>query len=211
MFILPPGALRARLLALLPALCLALHGPVLAAGDGAPQGTPLAGFMADFDCEDAFDLVAMMVVFRCAAYAEPAAGPARVAAALARLREVDLREADRHATTRVAFCPLAGATGMVPAPDTLYLDDGLLGLSTDGLAEIMAHEFEHVAQFERLGARGFKCAYVEAMTACGGCQDRRHPLEASAYARQDEARERLQRSTDSPAPEIPDAETGNIP
>ena len=32
---------------------------------------------------------------------------------------------------------------------------------------------------------------VRDMSTCGGCQDRRHPLEREAYERQDRARERL--------------------
>ena len=80
---------------------------------------------------------------------------------------------------------------MVPAPGRIYVDDGLLTLSADGLAEIIAHEFVHVHQFAELGTHDFKCAYVHAMLACGGCQDRGHRLEAEAYRRQDEVRARL--------------------
>lgn len=87
---------------------------------------------------------------------------------------------------------------MVPAPNRLYLDDGLITMSVDGLAEILAHELEHRSQFLTRGARGFKCDYVRAMRDCGGCQDRRHALEREAYERQDRARVRLLASPDDP-------------
>jgi hypothetical protein len=144
-----------------------------------------------FDCENAFDLIAMMVIARCSVYQPPAAAGAALTAAIARLRSSGLASDEELAASQPAFCPLAVGTGMVPAPGQLYLDDGLTGLSTDGLAEILAHELEHIRQFQQLGTRGFKCEYVRDMRACGGCQDRRHGLEAEAYARQDRVREQL--------------------
>ena len=153
---------------------------------------PAAPLTAErFDCENAFDLVAMMVVASCAVYQAPAAGDAVLSAARARLRDEQLASVEELTQTTIAFCPLAAGTGMVPTPHQLYLDDGLLTMSADGLAEILAHELEHVQQFARLGTRQFKCEYVREMLACGGCQDRGHGLEAAAYQRQDHVRARL--------------------
>ncbi len=174
---------RRRALALLRALVLAT--PWTAAGQALPGGE-------HFDCENAFDLIATLVIARCAAWQAPPEAADKLAATIARLQDSGLAPKGEFAGTRIAFCPLAAGTGMVPAPRTLYLDDGLITLSTDGLAEILAHELEHVAQFERLGTRGFKCEYVRDMVACGGCQDRGNALEAEAYARQDRVREALQ-------------------
>ena len=151
--------------------------------------TPLS--VERFDCENAFDLIAMMVIARCSVYQAPATASAALAAAATRLRAAGLASEEEFAASHIAFCPLATGSGMVPAPGQLYLDDGLIGLSTDGLAEILAHELAHVRQFEQLGRRGFKCEYVRDMLACGGCQNRDHRLEAEAYARQDQVRERL--------------------
>ncbi len=144
-----------------------------------------------FDCADAFDLIAMTVMLRCATWSSPPDAEARIAAVRERLVATGLAEPQEFVGLRIAFCPLVQGTGMVPDPAHLYLDDGLLGMSVDGLAEIVAHELQHRAQFDSFGRRGFKCAYVRGMSACGGCQDRRHPFEAEAYARQDAARERL--------------------
>lgn len=144
-----------------------------------------------FDCEDAFDLIAMTVMLRCAAWTAPPAAETRLAAVRSRLLAAGLAQRQEFEGLRIAFCPLLQGTGMLPDPAHLYLDDGLLGMSTDGLAEILAHELQHRMQFASFGSRGFKCGYVRAMSACGGCQDRRHPLEAEAYARQDLARARL--------------------
>lgn len=144
-----------------------------------------------FDCEDAFDLIAMSVILRCSTWAAPPAAQARLAAVRQRLLDTGLARAPEFDGLHIAFCPLLQGTGMLPDPAHLYLDDGLLGMSIDGLAEILAHELQHRVQFASFGSRGFKCAYVRAMSACGGCQDRRHPLEAEAYARQDRAREHL--------------------
>lgn len=158
--------------------------------DAAPD-TPSAPLSKRFDCEDAFDLVSKMVVFRCATYTAPATANGRIEMALTRLRDAGLMSGAEAASAQIAFCPLAQGTGMVPEPGRMYLDDGLIDLSPDGLAEIIAHEFVHIHQFEQLGERGFKCAYVRAMVDCGGCQDRKNALEADAYARQDTAREKL--------------------
>lgn len=159
-----------------------------AARDTVLPATPNA---SHFDCENAFDLVAMLVLARCNAYQAPAGADHAIAAASARLRDAQLASPEELERARIAFCPLAAGTGMVPTPQQLFLDDGLITLSTDGLAEILAHELEHVQQFERLGTREFKCEYVRDMLACGGCQDRGHALEAAAYARQDRVREGL--------------------
>ncbi len=144
-----------------------------------------------FDCADAFDLIAMTVIIRCAHYTSPAAAHARIDAARHRLQATGLATVAEFETLEITFCPLMQGTGMVPGPERLYLDDGLQGLSVDGLAEIIAHELEHVRQFANRGERGFKCDYVRDMMACGGCQDRRHPMEREAYERQDAARLRL--------------------
>lgn len=151
--------------------------------------TPLSG--ESFDCENAFDLIAMMVIARCSVYQAPATASDALHAAQMRLRASGLASEEELKASHIAFCPLAAGSGMVPAPGQLYLDDGLIGLSTDGLAEILAHELEHIRQFEQLGRRGFKCEYVRDMLACGGCQNRGHRLEAEAYARQDSVRARL--------------------
>lgn len=183
---------RSTLLALLTLWCCALGTPTSAQDTAAPAAvTPTAPATANFDCEQAFDLVAMLVIAACNVYQAPPAANDAIAAARARLREMQLASPAELADTAITFCPLTAGTGMVPAPRRLYLDDGLITLSSDGLAEILAHELEHVQQFERLGRRKFKCEYVRDMFACGGCQDRGHALEAAAYERQDRVRERL--------------------
>ena len=158
-------------------------------GEDSAAEMPLNG--ESFDCENAFDLIAMMVIARCSVYQAPTTASDALHAAATRLRASGLASEEQLEATHIAFCPLAAGTGMVPAPGQLYLDDGLIGLSTDGLAEILAHELEHIRQFEQLGTRGFKCAYVRDMLACGGCQNRGHRLEAEAYARQDSVRAHL--------------------
>jgi len=170
---------------------MSVHGDEVAPPAASPTASAPRFDGERFDCENAFDLIALMVIARCSVYQAPAEARQALSAAAARLRSAGYASEEDFNTSHIAFCPLAAGTGMVPAPGQLYLDDGLVGLSTDGLAEILAHELEHLRQFERLGTRGFKCEYVRAMLACGGCQDRRHALEAEAYARQDEVRERL--------------------
>lgn len=163
----------------------------VAAQDEAGQTAPPPLKAERFECENAFDLIAMMVVARCSLYEAPPGVSDALLAAAARLRELGLASDDELRVNHMAFCPLAAGTGMVPAPGQLYLDDGLVGMSRDGLAEILAHELVHIRQFARLGTREFKCEYVRDMLACGGCQDRGHALEAEAYKQQDEVRERL--------------------
>ncbi len=162
-------------------------GTLLACTPGRATAAPADAF----DCADAFDVIAMTVMLRCAAWVAPATADARLDAVRRRLLATGLAQPEEFTGLTIAFCPLLQGTGMVPDPAHLYLDDGLLAMSVEGLAEIVAHELQHRVQFASFGRRGFKCAYVRAMSACGGCQDRRHPLEAEAYARQDRVRETL--------------------
>jgi hypothetical protein len=147
-------------------------------------------FGESFDCVNAFDMFAAFARFGCET-AGMVAGDAAVIAAARRRLAAFARWDSEVLGARVQFCPLLAGTGLVPAPRTVLLDDGLRLMSPDGLAEVLAHEFEHVQQFETMGASAFKCAYVRAMNACGGCQDRGHPLERVAYETQDRIRELL--------------------
>lgn len=184
-----------RRLSALSLACLCWFACAAWGEDQAGATSPAAPVRSErFDCENAFDLIALMVVARCSVYQAPPAAAAALDAAVARLRDTGLASDADIGDSQIAFCPLAAGTGMVPAPGQLYLDDGLIGLSRDGLAEILAHELEHIRQFKRLGTREFKCEYVRDMLACGGCQDRGHALEAEAYKHQDAVRERLLKS-----------------
>ncbi len=150
--------------------------------------------MDTLDCEQAFDLFAFTATAACATPSDDsAAGEAedKLAAAQARLIAAGAFEARDFAGVSIRWCRLVTGTGMVTGPRTLYLNSALRQMSVDGVAEVLAHELVHVRQFERLGPRGFKCDYVRDYVACGGCQDRRHPLEQQAYDVQDLVRERL--------------------
>ncbi|MSR14199.1 MAG: hypothetical protein EXR86_06455 [Gammaproteobacteria bacterium] len=131
------------------------------------------------------------MVLQCAIQPEAEEDSGLISSAVRRLTDENLVESDAFASLTITFCPLTGATGIVPSPGRIFLDDGLRAMSADGLAEVIAHEWVHTQQFERLGQREFKCAYVRAVTACGGCQDRQHALEAEAYATQDRIRDQL--------------------
>lgn len=148
------------------------------------------------DCENAFDLIALLVTAACAGQRASAPGPdaeaaARLAEARARLLETGAFAPSDFDDLNVHWCRLAAGTGMVTSPRQLFLSESISGMSADGVAEILAHELVHVRQFRALGARGFKCDYVRGYVACGGCQDRRHPLEREAYEVQDDVRARL--------------------
>lgn len=166
-------------------------GLALVVAFAAASRAGLGALGEEFDCADAFDLVANGVILGCALHAMPTTARAKLEAARERLLTAALADPGEFAGLELAFCPLPRGTGMLPAPDRLYLDDGLAGMSVDGLAEILAHELEHRRQFRALGTRVFKCDYVRWMRDCGGCQDRRHPLEREAYERQDRVRARL--------------------
>jgi len=170
------------------------------------NASPTMPFAEEFDCVNAFDLFASFAMVRCAVAPLAADDITSISRALARLRTLGIIEAASAPDVDVRFCPLLNGTGLVPAPHRMLLDDGLRAMSTDGLAEVIAHEFAHIEQFETLGPSEFKCAYVRAMSACGGCQDRAHPLEREAYEAQDRARARLARH---PAPQEPSAESAS--
>src|SRR5262249_15902607 len=73
----------------------------------------------EFDCADAFDLVAMMVIFRCAAYQPPPGAQDKIAAALDRLHAIRAGPKPNETKLQISFCPLASGTGMVPTPTQL--------------------------------------------------------------------------------------------
>ena len=170
--------------------------------DDALNAAPTMPFATEFDCLNAFDLFASFVMLSCAAIQSEPDDRAIIERALSRLHELQLATPQNTAEIDIRFCPLLSGTGLVPAPGRVLLDDGLRAMSAEGLAEIIAHELVHVQQFEALGSAEFKCAYVRAMSACGGCQDRGHPLELAAYAAQDRARAALL-SGNAPAPVEP--------
>ncbi len=173
-----------------PALGALLLLVRLASADELVVSPSVEGQASPPDCALAFDLFAALVMTSCALQPVSAVVP-EIDTALARLVALQLVPVTRLTPTQIVFCPLFNATGVVPAPHLIVLDAGLRRLSADGLAEIIVHELVHVQQFERLGPVGFKCAYTRAMAACGGCQDRRHPLERAAYDAQDFARAKL--------------------
>ncbi|MBI2800345.1 MAG: hypothetical protein HYX63_08660 [Gammaproteobacteria bacterium] len=171
---------------------------------GAEQNLdPQAMTPREFDCVDTFNSLAGFVMLRCSLIA-PEPRDARLLDAAKRvLLDHRFAQSRDFADLNLSFCPLLRGTGMVPAANRIYLDDGLRGSSAEGLAEVLAHEAVHVRQLNTLGERDFKCRYVAQMSACGGCQDRRHPLEAEAYAAQDLVRNTLLRAhgiTPPPAP-----------
>ena len=169
--------------------------------DDARNAAPTMPFATEFDCLNAFDLFASFVMLSCAAIKDEPDDRAIIDRALSRLHELQLATPQNTAEIDIRFCPLLSGTGLVPAPGRVLLDDGLRAMSAEGLAEIIAHELVHVQQFEALGSAEFKCAYVRAMSACGGCQDRGHPLELAAYVAQDRARAALLSASGSaPAP-----------
>jgi hypothetical protein len=181
---------RAGAVVLLVAACGAEGAPPGGLDSASGTEWPAAG---EFDCANSFDMFAAFVMLRCANSPAAAGDRAAIEAAEARLRRLGTFEPTLLDATDVEFCPLLSGTGITPAPGRVYIDDGLRVASPDGLAEVIAHELVHVQQFERLGAREFKCTYVRDMAACGGCQDEHHALERAAYRTQDVVRTALLR------------------
>jgi hypothetical protein len=143
-------------------------------------------FAVESDCVNAFDLIASVAMLHCAfaAGADDVAARddrRRVSRAFDRLEALGRVPPSGRHSVEVRLCPLVNGTGLVPAPGTILLDDSLRGMSEALFTEILAHEWVHVAQFQRLGTAGFKCEYVRQMTRCAGCQDTHHPLEKEAY------------------------------
>ena len=82
---------------------------------------------------------------------------------------------------QIRWCPLYGAHGMAPDRGRIYLDTSAKNDDPNALSALLAHEMKHVQQYRRMGTDNFKCDYSKKYTACGGCQDRGHPLEREAY------------------------------
>lgn len=151
-----------------------------------------------FDCVDAFDLAAMATTIGCAITEKPDP-EADFSGAIGRLVDAGFFTPTDFTRVAIGWCPLARAIGFTPDAGRIVIDVGLKGGSVDLIAEVLAHEMIHVRQFSELGARGFKCHYINAFLSCGACQDRAHDLEAEAYRFQDKVREHLLRLWSSPA------------
>ncbi len=79
----------------------------------------------------------------------------------------------------IRYCRLTG-TGFTYDRDKICLNSSV-GNDPYTLAHTLAHEMFHVMQIRNFGTDKFKCAYVQAMTKCGFCVDRRNALEIPAY------------------------------
>jgi hypothetical protein len=162
-----------------------------------------------FDCVNAFDLVAVATTIQCAVYAKPIS-EAGFSGAIERLIDAGFFTRADFAEIAIEWCPLTRATGFTPDATRIFIDAGLKDGGVDLIAEVLAHEMIHVQQFREIGARGFKCDYINAFLSCGGCQDRAHELEAEAYGFQDTAREHFLRQWLSPITEpVVDAPVGH--
>lgn len=82
---------------------------------------------------------------------------------------------------QIRWCPLRGASGMVPDRGRIYLDTFINTEDPIAIAALLAHEMAHVRQYRRLTTDRFKCLYSKQYVDCRGCQDRNHPLEREAY------------------------------
>jgi hypothetical protein len=89
----------------------------------------------------------------------------------------------------IRWCPLpSGTAGITPDRNVIYLNQSLKFDPLPVVAATLAHEMTHVRQYGRMGTDDFKCAYSRKFAECGGCQDRRHPLEQEAYDFESRAR-----------------------
>jgi hypothetical protein len=92
-----------------------------------------------------------------------------------------LLKAGDFAGVEIRWCPLPKANGMVPRPNTVYLDISLRNMPVEKRAEVLGHEMIHVKQFRTMGDQNFRCEYGRTYLDCGRCQDNRHFMEREAY------------------------------
>lgn len=82
----------------------------------------------------------------------------------------------------VRWCQIWGH-GLAPDRDTVCINEGYL--RDNNLMETaitLAHEMFHIRQYRRGTTDQFKCDYARQFVECAGCQDQGLPLEAEAYA-----------------------------
>ena len=145
----------------------------------------------ELDCVTVFDFLVALAAPNCAVGVSTSAHAPEIIAALELLTEQGFIREDGFENIDTGFCPLTNGLGLTPAPNTIYLDDGLQAASTDTLAEVLFHELQHVNQMRDMGTKAFKCAYIKSLAECGGCTDSYHSLEAPAYAEQARVRDAL--------------------
>lgn len=143
-----------------------------------------------FHCIDMFDVLASLAAPTCVSE-DPSDRAPELTQAIDLLVKHEFVSSIQFRNIEVSFCPLNFGLGLVPKPNTIYIDDGLRYGSTDTLAEILIHELEHINQIRTMGVTDFKCGYINALVDCGGCYDENHPLEAPAYAAQARVRDFL--------------------
>jgi len=150
-----------------------------------PSPTP------EFDCVAVFDFMAGLAAPICPHSNEKEARAHEINLAAGLLVEHNFLSPSALDEISIVFCPLTYGLGIVPKPNTIYIDDALQSGSVDTLAEVLLHEFEHVKQMRAAGSTAFKCAYITDLLACGGCMDKNHAMEAPAYAAQARVRDFL--------------------
>ncbi|MGR8949549.1 MAG: hypothetical protein ACU84Q_16000 [Gammaproteobacteria bacterium] len=169
-------------------LCCSLLVPSLAHADSESAGYKIK---EQLDCVNVFNVLASLAAPSCPVKPSAPNRGSEIDAAIALLAEHKLLARSAFDGLDITFCPLNFGLGLVPAPKTIFLDDGLRAGSIETLAEVLVHELEHVVQMRTMGVDDFKCGYINALVDCGGCFDDQHPLEAPAYKAQAEVRDYL--------------------
>jgi hypothetical protein len=136
-------------------------------------------------CAATFETVIGSVRAACSRLAsQSGTEPENLALAVAkdRLAKLGIVTHAELATTSIRWCQgdFLGM-GITPAPNEILLNRALISRGTDDIAATIAHEVFHVRQFRSMGEIPFKCNYIQHYIACGGCQNKSHPMERDAY------------------------------
>ncbi len=132
-------------------------------------------------CSLAFDVFSKAVIVSQGPY--PAGSERLIDLAKTAVIRAGAVSPDEFANVHVRWCKIKGA-GMAPDRNTVCLSDDYLRYNDLlNLATTLAHEMYHIRQYRSAASTdAFKCAYSQAYVNCAGCQDNGHPMEAEAYA-----------------------------
>ena len=144
-------------------------------------------------CSGPYESLTKAVIARCSNWDNRLEGQDIIDQAIDTLIEVGIFSRATFGSTQIRWCPLTpGTAGMAPDRNRVYLDSALKNSDPIHIASTLAHEMIHVRQYrDASSSESFKCAYSRKYLECGGCQNRRHPMEREAYDFEDNVETKL--------------------
>jgi hypothetical protein len=141
-------------------------------------------------CGQVFNDINNLVISKCQVWDARQEDQMLIEGAMNLLADAEVVAREEFDGLTIRWCAI-NAYGMAPNHGRIYLS---LSAKTDhpvNRAALLAHEMVHIRQYRRMGATEFACQYSQQYITAGGRQDESLPLEAEAYAYENQVRPQL--------------------